>query len=114
MADVGDHVASHLVGMLEFVRHDVERVGEFAHFVTAVLLDVHTGGIIAFGHGLRRIDHLGQWTGQMPGGDVREHLCRGDGDWRCDPSVQSNHRGDPCELERQNARNDNQDGQFCA
>lgn len=66
MADVGDHVAPRLVGMLEFVSHDVERVGEFAHFVTAVLLDVHAGGIASFGHGLCRVDHLRQGARQMP------------------------------------------------
>ena len=82
--------------------------------IRVVIAELHREARLPFGHGLRSVNHLGQGTGQMPGGDVREHQRRGDGDWQCDPSVQSKHRGDPCEHERQNARNDDQDGQFCA
>ena len=49
MAHIGDHVAAHFIGMLEFAGHLVER---------ASLIDIHADRVIAIRHGFGHIAHL--------------------------------------------------------
>ena len=58
MAHVGDHVAAHFIGMLEFAGHLVERTGKLADLVVTILIDIHADRVIAIRHGFGHIAHL--------------------------------------------------------
>ena len=58
MAHIGDHVAAHFIGMLEFAGHLVERASQLADLVMTILIDIHADRVIAIRHGFGHIAHL--------------------------------------------------------
>ena len=57
VAHIGYHVPSHLVGMLQFLRHLIERQSQLSDFVAAVGIDMHPDGVVAVRHSFRGIPH---------------------------------------------------------
>ena len=82
MAHIGYHVPSHLVGMLQFLRHLIERQSQLSDFVAAVGIDMHPDGVVAVRHSLRGIPHLAQGRGESSREEIGDAQSHG----KCDPS----------------------------
>ena len=109
VAHIGYHVPSHLVGMLQFLRHLIERQSQLSDFVAAVGIDMHPDGVVAVRHSLRGIPHLAQGRGESSRGDAQSH-------GKCDrhgyPQAQSDFEQEPSHDECDDGGNGDQHAQF--
>ena len=85
VADVGDEVLAHLVGVLQLFGHGVEAGGELRDLVGAG--DGHAGVVGAGGHGFRRVAHLQERSDEVPGEYVADDERQQQDDWQGDPSA---------------------------
>ena len=66
VAHVRHHIAPHLIGVLQFLGHFVERAGQLADLIVAVGRHVDTDAVIALRHRLGRVTQLPQRRDQTP------------------------------------------------
>ena len=112
MADVGDHIPPHLVGMLQLLGHLVEGARQLAHLVVAVCPGFDPDRVVAVGHGLGGVRHLPQRRGQAPGEEIGDAERHDERQRHRDPPAPAEFEQEPCHDERDGGGEDDDDGQF--